>query len=67
MGTNQKHMQEQPTQNILATTAIEEPKQLCYISILHQTTTQLRHHGVAVWLCYISILHQTTTKLWPSE
>ena len=30
MGTNQKHMQEQPAQNILATTAIEEPKQQSY-------------------------------------
>ena len=35
---------------------------LCYISILHQTTTQNRRLRFSSWLCYISILHQTTTS-----
>ena len=30
METNQKHAQEQPAHNILATTAVEEPKQQSY-------------------------------------
>ena len=34
---------------------------LCYISILHQTTTFRVFRRSWVELCYISILHQTTT------
>ena len=34
---------------------------LCYISILHQTTTSPRLSLPTSLLCYISILHQTTT------
>ncbi len=35
--------------------------ELCYISILHQTTTRPSAAAIHSLLCYISILHQTTT------
>ena len=35
---------------------------LCYISILHQTTTWCPRSWCVIGLCYISILHQTTTE-----
>ena len=35
---------------------------LCYISILHQTTTSPTPTAFDATLCYISILHQTTTS-----
>jgi len=39
---------------------------LCYISILHQTTTRGISLAERVGLCYIFILHQTTTASWPT-
>ena len=35
---------------------------LCYIFLLHQTTTFCRWFRTACWLCYIFLLHQTTTE-----
>ncbi len=37
--------------------------ELCYISILHQTTTRPSAAAIHSLLCYISILHQTTTSM----
>ena len=34
---------------------------LCYIFLLHQTTTSLRYSNSQRRLCYIFLLHQTTT------
>ena len=35
---------------------------LCYILLLHQTTTERNAQEKMVRLCYILLLHQTTTK-----
>ena len=36
---------------------------LCYILLLHQTTTALYWANCSALLCYILLLHQTTTEL----
>ena len=36
-------------------------RRLCYIFLLHQTTTSQENASIIVRLCYIFLLHQTTT------
>ena len=40
---------------------------LCYIFLLHQTTTPCQVAHTILLLCYIFLLHQTTTKVALSE
>ena len=37
-------------------------KQLCYILLLHRTTTKVLYPTSAILLCYILLLHRTTTS-----
>ena len=41
---------------------IESNSELCYILLLHQTTTDISSGQRPSSLCYILLLHQTTTK-----